>query len=328
MHIDEKLLSMHRLNPMKLFNPTHVKTRQLQLIVELTKSRSILQAAASLGMTQSAASRLLTSLEKEIGVPLFERHARGVVQTEYGEALTRRAVTALAEISRAAADIDELIHGGKVPLSIGCMLSQSSSFLPAALRELNLHAPNIIVHAHIDRSQLLIHGLLHSEYDFVIARVRDASLNPELLFEHVVNEPIAVYARKGHPLARKRKLKLEELATCEWIIPPGESDLRFRINGLCAQNGIPTFSGSLQTLSVPVILSMLSHTDMVVALPIDFAKPFCENKTIAPLPIELGITSDNIGIISRRNQIFSPQLNKALEIFKEMSQKLRLRERT
>lgn len=300
------------------FNPTHVKTRQLQLLVELTKSSSLLQAAYTLGMTQSAASRLLASLEKEIGVSLFERHARGVVQTQYGEILTRRAVTAMAEISRAAADINELFTNGKVSLSIGCMLSQSSGFLPTALRELNQHAPNIIVHAHIDKSQLLINGLLESKYDFVVARVKDAEFNPNLIFEHVANEPIAVYARKGHPLSKKIKLKLKEIASYEWILPPGESDVRIRLNGLCAQNGIPAFTGSLQTLSVPVIMSMLSHTDMVVALPIDFARPFCENKTISPLPIELGITSDNIGIVSRRNQIFTHEQNIALKIFKEI----------
>jgi len=78
-------------------------------------------------------------------------------------------------------------------------------------------------------------------------------------------------------------------------------------------------------MSVPVILSMLSHTDMVVALPIDFARPFCENKTIAAVQIELGISSDNIGIVSKRHASMSPQLKQGLEVFREMSRKLRLR---
>lgn len=305
--------------------PSHIKTRQLQLLVELNQCGSVLQAASNLGMTQSAASRLLSNLEKEIGVLLFERHARGVVQTPFGEALTRRAISALAEIARAATDIEELLRGGKFPLSIGCMLSQSSSFLPAALRELAIRAPNIIVNIHVDRSAVLINGLMASKYDFVIARVRDASLNSELVYERLVNESIGVYVRPGHPLSRRRKVSLEEIATFNWILPPGETDLRVRLNGLCAQNGLPTFGGSLQTMSVPFILSMLNHTDMVVALPIDFARPFCKNKTIAAVPIELGISSDNIGIVSKRHPSKSPQLKQGLEVFREMSRKLHLR---
>ncbi len=310
---------------MPQFIPSHIKTRQLQLLVELNHSGSVLQAASNLGMTQSAASRLLSSLEKEIGVVLFERHARGVVQTPFGEALTRRAISALAEIARAATDIEELLRGGKVPLSIGCMLSQSSSFLPAALRELAIRTPNIVVNTQVDRSEVLINGLMASKYDFVIARVRDASLNSELVFEHVVNEPIGVYVRPGHPLSRRHKVSLEEIATFDWILPPRETDLRVRLNGLCTQNGMPAFGGSLETMSVPVILSMLSHTDMVVALPIDFARPFCENKTIAAVQIELGISSDNIGIVSKRHASMSPQLKQGLEVFRKMSRKLRLR---
>lgn len=297
----------------------HIKTRQLQLLAELRQTGSVLQAAATLGMSQSAASRLLSNLESEIGAPLFERHARGVTPTVYGEAVTRRAMSALAEIARAAVEVDELARGKRTPLSIGCLISQSATYLPAALLALAQRAPEIMVEAHSDRSITLIAGLMEARFDLVIARVRDASLEPDLLFEPLVDEPIGVFARPGHPLARRRKLGLQELAAYAWIMPPRETDLRARLDALCAQNGMPRFDGMLQTMSVPVILSMLRQSDALVALPVDFARPFCENRSMSALSIELGVRTENVGIITRRHHALSPQLQKGLNVFREVA---------
>ncbi len=297
----------------------HIKTRQLQLLAELRQSGSVLQAAATLGMSQSAASRLLGNLESEIGAPLFERHARGVTPTVYGEAVTRRAMSALAEIARAAVEVDELSRGKRTPLSIGCLISQSATYLPAALLALAQRAPDIMVEAHSDRSATLIAGLMEARFDLVIARVRDASLEPDLFFEPLVDEPIGVFARPGHPLARRRTLTLQDVAAYPWIMPPRETDLRARLDALCAQNGLPHLDGMLQTMSIPVILSMLRQSDVLVALPVDFARPFCENRSMSALRIALGVRTENVGIITRRHHEMSPQLQKGLKVFREVA---------
>jgi len=298
----------------------HIKTRQLQLLAELRQTGSVLQAAVTLGMSQSAASRMLSNLESEIGAPLFERHARGVTPTVYGEAVTRRAMSALAEIARAADEVDELARGRRTPLSVGCLISQSATYLPAALLRLAKSAPDIVVETHSDRSATLITGLLEARFDLVIARVRDASLEPDLIFEPLCDEPIGVFARPGHPLVGRRKLSLNDLGGFNWILPPRGTDLRARLDALCAQNGLPRFDGMLHTMSIPVILSMIGQSDTLVALPNDFARTFCVCGLMCPLKIDLGLRTENVGIITRRHREMSPQLQKGLKIFKEVAQ--------
>lgn len=56
----------------------HARLRQLQLLVALQQCGSVLQAAASLHMSQSAATQALAEMERVLGVRLFERHARGI----------------------------------------------------------------------------------------------------------------------------------------------------------------------------------------------------------------------------------------------------------
>lgn len=305
------------------FVPGHFKMRQLQLLGELRQSGSLLQAAAALGMSQSGASRLLTSLEDEMGVPLFERHARGVVPTRYGEVVTRRALSALAELRRASAEVDDLARGNRTPVSIGCLLSQSSIYLPGVLLELTQRAPEIIVQVEVDRSRPLIDGLSMARFDLVIARVRDASLEPDLLFEPLGAEPIRVFARPGHPLQRKRKkLSLQDVAGCKWILPPASTDLRVRLDALCAQHGLPMLRALIETWSVSVILAMVRQSDALVALPGDFALPFCEDGSMVMLPVDLGVRSEKVGLITRRHHEKSPALARALEVCREVAGRL------
>ena len=93
------------------FVRSHLKTRHLVLLVELSRHGSILHAAQAANLTQPAASKLLGELEHVLGVPLFERLPRGVVPTHYGEVLVRRAGAALAEMDAAHQEIMELLSG-------------------------------------------------------------------------------------------------------------------------------------------------------------------------------------------------------------------------
>ncbi|MES2482245.1 MAG: LysR family transcriptional regulator [Pseudomonadota bacterium] len=295
----------------------HIKTRHLQLLTQLMQDGSLVHAAEALGMSQSAASKLLTNLENDVGVALFVRHARGVVPTAYGEILTRRAAAALAEIARATEEMEDVRRGNRVPLSIGSLLSPSSTYLPTALLRLAKVAPEILVKVHVDTSRALVEGLMEARFDLVVARVRDASLEPELMFDPVVAEPICVVARSGHPLAHRRKLKLADLIDQPWILPPAGADLRARMDALCIQQGLPLITSLMETLSAPVMLSTVRMSDALVLLPEEFARPYCANGWLSVLNIQLGVRSENFGVITRRHRQASPQVQLALEVFRQ-----------
>jgi LysR family cyn operon transcriptional activator len=67
---------------------------QLRQFVEISRYKSLSDAAVSLDLTQSALSRQLRGLEETVGHPVFRRHGRGVELTEQGDALRRAAQTA------------------------------------------------------------------------------------------------------------------------------------------------------------------------------------------------------------------------------------------
>lgn len=296
---------------------SHVKMRQLQLLSQLKASGSLLEAAEALGMSQSAASKLLSGLEEEVGAPLFERHARGVVPTPYGEIFVRRAQAALQELSRAAEEISNYRSGARVPVAIGALLSPTATYLPIALLRLAREAPDLLINVEVDTSRYLIEGLSEGRYDVIVARVRDASREPELAFEPLVAEPFRVIARRKHPLASKRGLGLEDLARYPWILPPVGSDLRARVDALYVQNGLPVLASVVETVSLPVMMGVLRNSDALVLLPEEFAKPFCAAGLWANLRIDVGVRAENYGIITRRHHSAAPQVRRIVKVFRE-----------
>src|SRR5436190_23979812 len=72
------------------------------------------QAGAALFRAQSAVSRSIHKLERELGVKLFERRARGMLLTEYGRALLVRAQRVHSEMQRARTDVAAVVDKGSV----------------------------------------------------------------------------------------------------------------------------------------------------------------------------------------------------------------------
>ena len=95
--------------------------KHLRLIVAVAEHTQLTIAAQALGMTQPAASRMLAEAVAQVGAPLFERNARGMVLTDVGEALARRARNVLDEIADAAEEVERLRTGRGGLVRIGAV---------------------------------------------------------------------------------------------------------------------------------------------------------------------------------------------------------------
>src|SRR5438309_10997453 len=150
-----------------------LSSRQLALLVHLDDERSVLRASASAHMTQPAASKLLASLEDALGVALFERHARGVEPTAYGEIMVRYARAALRGLVQAQDEIAALTSGLAGQASIGTVVNPSVNLVPLAVAELKKKHPRILVRIEMAPSNVLVERLAAGEFDTVVARLSD-----------------------------------------------------------------------------------------------------------------------------------------------------------
>jgi DNA-binding transcriptional LysR family regulator len=193
--------------------------RRFHTFLAVVDTGSFTAAARQLHLTQSAVSQQVAQLERDLGVTLLERVARGVVLTDAGDALTARARRLLGELTVLEHEVRQFGASGQ-PLRIGSFTSAGAELLPAALRlylrkrpeqKLTLH----LVHPDDAASQVLaneIDVLIAWEYDFA-AHPLDATLTQVRL----PDDPLRAVLPAGHPLARRTHVKLAELAAEPWI---------------------------------------------------------------------------------------------------------------
>ncbi len=124
----------------------HARLRQLQLLVALQQCGSVLQAAASLHMSQSAATQALAEMERILGVRLFERHARGIRPTLAGQTLVDTARGVLAALEEAAESLAAIRRGAAAALRLGATPAATQAILSPLLAEFYKTQPRV----HID----------------------------------------------------------------------------------------------------------------------------------------------------------------------------------
>ncbi len=105
--------------------------------VTVCRLGSLSAAATELGYTQSAVSRQIAGLERQVGAPLVERHARGIRPTAAGEAFRHHARAAVNEAERAIRAARDARDGSPArPLAVGATPSLAAGVVPAAMRRL------------------------------------------------------------------------------------------------------------------------------------------------------------------------------------------------
>ena len=314
------VLAARRIKPAIRF---HLKTRQLTLLVRLDEERSLVRAAATAGLTQPAASKLLRQIEIALDVKLFDRHARGMTPTCYGEILVRHARLALSELGLAREEIVALKSGLSGKAAIGTVLGPGTSLVPTAVVRLKQHYPGILASVEIGPSRDLVRKLLQGDLDMVVGRVLDCTRGDELVYEPLAaDEPQAVVAGAQHPLAGRKELQLEHLIEQPWILPPAGSLVRDKLTDMFVQHGLSRPTNIIETDCLPVITSLLQQSNMVVALPEETVQSCYKTGFLTVLVRNLPLSVGAFGLITRRHHKLSPAAQVMLSTLREAAGQL------
>src|SRR6201998_1627995 len=205
------------------------RLRHVELIAELHDCRSILKASKRLSLTQPTVTKALRDVESTLGVKLFARSNRGLEPTAYGEIFARHAKIVLAQLRHAAEELESLRAGYSGKVTVGTLLAASASILPDAIALLKKQRPGVAISVIVGTYDLLVPSLLVGDLDMVLGRLPEEGRSPALVYEEFYAEPICLGVRRGHPLLRKRRLGLRELAAQPWLLPAPETTPRRQV---------------------------------------------------------------------------------------------------
>jgi DNA-binding transcriptional LysR family regulator len=240
-------------------------------------------------------------LEAAIGIALFETTSFGVSPTRDAEKLARRVRLAFLELTQAKAEIEVLEGAGSGRTVIGALPLARSHLLPAALLEFSQDNPEHGVEIIEGTYQNLLAGLRTGDIDFVIGALRDPIPAPDVLQEHLFDDPLAVIARAGHPLARNRRPTIKALRKFQWIAPRRGSPLRAHFDALFPRGGIGSPATSLECNSLGAARAFLLESDRLMLSSAHQVHYELRAGMLITLPHPAGKVVRSIGLTLRRN---------------------------
>jgi DNA-binding transcriptional LysR family regulator len=175
----------------------------------VAQAGSLTSATEKLGLTVSALSRHIAKLEGDLGVPLFERHARGMVLSHAGRLLLRHAQRTLADAQSVFEEIQGEERQRSRTMTIACTEGFAFDFLPVSLAGFCSKHPDVVIRLEVvpaDRvSQLLLSG------EASIALAFSFKPEPGVVVQFTQRAPVMALMHLRHPLAGRPKIALKDL---------------------------------------------------------------------------------------------------------------------
>ena len=179
---------------------------------------SFTAAAMRLHISQPALSRSIQSLERELGLVLFERGPAGIAITAVGQPILEQARALLGQAEALQESVRDIVRGdaGAVRFGVGPMFA---TLLDQVLPALWQPKQSVTVQAHVLPVERLVVRLLRGELDFFIADGRAARGQKAIAVEPLGEAPVGYFVRPSHPLAARSNLKISELASFPRVAP-------------------------------------------------------------------------------------------------------------
>ena len=193
----------------------NVTFRQLRLFAELAEQLSISGVARSFHVTQPTVSMQMRELTEEIGLPLYEVIGKKIFLTQAGEELAKTARTLADEWSSFGQHIDSLkgYQRGRLRVAV---VSTAKYFVPRLLGTFCRDFPEIDIALEVQNRDGVLQRLRDNRDDIYIMSAPPKDI--DVVQQVFLPNPLVVIAPLSHPLAKRKRIALENLSQERFIL--------------------------------------------------------------------------------------------------------------
>lgn len=178
------------------------------------EEESLSAAAIRIGISQSALSTAIKSLEAELGLSLFERHADGISLTPQGRVLLTNLKNYQKQMDRELSP--QLYKASEIPLRIGSVSHFYFKYLRQSLANISAKIP--LPQIALDRSLRLFESVENSDLDFAFVSWTNT---PKKLSAHSIRrDPVAIVGNKKYFPMLENARSVKELEKLPWVYQP------------------------------------------------------------------------------------------------------------
>ncbi|MGB3289960.1 MAG: LysR family transcriptional regulator [Burkholderiaceae bacterium] len=180
---------------------------------EVALKGSLSAASESLHVAVSAISRQISGLEDEVGSALFLRSARGMVLTEAGQLLLRHVRRTTLEANAVIQAIAALQGGEQSPIRISCTQGLANELVPSTLAAFGRLMPAVRFRLWVDSAKPATRRVETGEADIALTfSITPTAAESGVKVLYAKPAPAMAVMSRDHPLARRKRLDISELA--------------------------------------------------------------------------------------------------------------------
>jgi DNA-binding transcriptional LysR family regulator len=176
----------------------------------------------------------LAGLERDLGVPLFEREGRGLRLSAYGRRFLPYAEAALAALEDGLRELGDLRAGTRGTIALGFLRTLAPRLIPKTVRSYRETHPHIDFTFHQARTAELERQLISGELHLCMTT---RSQRDDLIWQALYEQELSIIVPAGHPLAGRTSVAFADLADETFIAFVRGHPTRQRLEQLCADAG-------------------------------------------------------------------------------------------
>lgn len=281
-----------------------LRMRQIALMLAIAENRTLRSAAAQLGMSQPAATKMLHELESALGLRLFERVGRGMQLNGAGQRVLDYCQSMRGSTEALNRELAELRQGSAGRLAVGSIMAASPGRLTQALLGIKAQSPLLSIEVAVDTSDRLLAQLREGVLEVVVGRIADEHQG-DYHFQPIDDEALTVVAGTDHPLVAQSSVKLADLQDFGWVLQPAGSPMRTLVEQEFRAQGLPLPRGLIETGSMLTSINLVRQSQMVSVLPTTVASYHADHGLLHAVPCPLGRSLEAYGSIVQRNRPLS-----------------------
>ena len=255
----------------------------LNLVLAIAETHSITRGAEREHLALAAASKRLSVLETRLGVPLFERRARGVEPTEAGRALVRHIRSLNASLHALESEVVEFSRGIKGHLRIVANASAIAECLPADLAAFSQAHPGIRISLE-DRTSAEVQAAVadgHADLGIFVP----PQFENRLTCHPYRSGELAVLVPQGHALAQRGGVPFDALLDFDIVGLHGGAAAQEQMLQRAQALGRP-LNARLQVRGFDAIAQLVEAGMGVALLPAGVAQRFTRIFAVVPLALQ------------------------------------------
>lgn len=290
-----------------------MRLQHLHLLLTLAKTGSLRASAQKLNVSQPALSKALRQLEEEFGTALVVRTPKGVHLAPAGELLAARAATAVRELDRAREEVSWLLRHVEAQVTVGLSPVAAILLAPGALARFGARWPQVRLRVRDTLFPRSLEQVRAGELDLALGPLPIEGPGRDMVVQPLFDSQAVLAARRGHPLARCRKLS--KLVDANWVLTgpaggPGDPrSLRFDVAGE------RTPQVQLECESFATLLALMPMLDVIGIMPKGFFDRYAPAMNLVELPIEDALPRTTIHALHRADTPLTLPAQRLLEAF-------------